>query len=124
MNKGNLPPLSVANQLLPDIYTHFTGIHTHVSYHPTTNLARFMHCYIDVSGLAQVWTKFNLELVKLIDVFKSNVYPENFINTCFKTFHDNKHRIKEKVKAVLKKLCFLVLSFHVPFQYHCKLEPS
>ena len=43
------------------------------------------------------WNKFHLVLVKLMDVFKSNVYPENFINNCFKTFLDNKHRIQGKV---------------------------
>ena len=55
------------------------------------------------------WTKFHLELVKLMDVFKSNGYPENFINNCFKTFLDNKHKIQEKVITVTKKPLFLVL---------------
>ena len=40
------------------------------------------------------WTKFKLELVKLMDAFKSNGYPENFMNNCFKRFLDNKHRIQ------------------------------
>ena len=43
------------------------------------------------------WTKFHLELVKLMDVFRSNGYSENFINNCFKKFLDNKHRIQQKV---------------------------
>ena len=37
-------------------------------------------------------TKFHLELGKLIDAFKSNGYPENFINNCFKVFLNNKYR--------------------------------
>ena len=49
----------------------------------------------------------HLELVKLMDVFKSNGYPENFINNCFKTFLDNKHRVQEKVITVPKKPLFL-----------------
>ena len=37
------------------------------------------------------WTKLHLELVKLMDVFKS-AYPANIIINCFNTFLDNKHR--------------------------------
>ena len=36
------------------------------------------------------WTKFHLELVKLMDNFKSNGYAEKIINNCFKEFLDNK----------------------------------
>ena len=35
-----------------------------------------------------------------MDVFKSNGYPETFINNCFKTFLDNRDRIQEKVVTV------------------------
>ena len=59
------------------------------------------------------WTKFYLELVKSMGVFKSNVYPENFIYNCFKTFLD--HRIQEKVITVPKKPLFLVLPYLGPF---------
>ena len=52
------------------------------------------------------WTKFHLELLKLIHVFKNKVYSENFINNCFKTFLENKYRILEKAIAVPKKPCF------------------
>ena len=58
-----------------------------------------MHCYVDVSGFAQSFT-----LNWLMDIFKSNDYPENFINDFFKlsmiffqSFLDSKHRIQEKV---------------------------
>ena len=53
------------------------------------------------------WTKFHLELVKLIDVFKNNDYPEKFINNYFKVFLDNKKRIQCKVITV--PTLFLVL---------------
>ena len=43
------------------------------------------------------WTKFHLELVKLMDLFKSDSYTKNFINDCLKTFLDNKHRIQKKI---------------------------
>ena len=52
------------------------------------------------------WTKFHLELVKLMDVFKSNGCPENFINNCFNTFLDNKHKIQEELITVPKKPLF------------------
>ena len=55
------------------------------------------------------WTKFHFELVKLMNVFKSNGYPETFINNLFKTFLDNKHRIKENMITVPKKPLFLDL---------------
>ena len=49
-----------------------------------------------------------------MDAFKSNDYPENFISNCFKTFPDNKHRIKEKKKTVPKKPLFSVLPYYGP----------
>ena len=54
------------------------------------------------------------ELVMLMVIFKNNGYPENFINNCFKTFFDNKHRIQEKVITVPKKPLFLVLAYLGP----------
>ena len=79
MNKANLLPLSTANQLIAKFI-----IILIVSYHPPTRCFRI---YSD-------WTKFHLELVTLMDVFKSSGYLENFINM-FETDLDNKHRIKE-----------------------------
>ena len=81
-----------------------------------------MHCYIDLPR----WTKFHSELVKLMDVFKSNGYPEKFINNCFKTFLDNKHRIQEKVLTVPKKSLFFVFLYLGPLslQTRTKLRKS
>ena len=50
-------------------------------------------------------------LVKLMDVFKSKVYPENSINNSFKTFLDNKHRMQEKLITVPKEPLLLVLRY-------------
>ena len=57
-------------------------------------------------------------------VFQNNSYPENFINNCFKTFLDNKHRIQENVITVTKKPLFLVLPYLGPlsFQTRTKLK--
>ena len=66
--------------------------------------------------------KFHLELFKLMDVYKSNGYPENFINGCFNGFLHEKHRIQEKVITVPKKPFFV--SFFTLDDYHCKLEPT
>ena len=60
------------------------------------------------------WQIFKSALVYL---FKSNDYPESFINNCFKAFLGNKHRMKEKVTNVPK---FFVL----PYYYHYKLQTS
>ena len=72
------------------------------------------------------WAKFRLELVKLIDVFKNNGFPENFINNCYKVFLDNKYRVREKLIAVPKKTLFLVLSYLGPLslQTRTKLRKS
>ena len=55
-----------------------------VSYHPVTKLACYIHYYIDVSGFPQIGPSFTQNW--LIDVFKSNGYPKNFINNCLKCF--------------------------------------
>ena len=72
------------------------------------------------------WTNFHLELVKLIDVFKNNGYPENFINNFLKVFLDNKYRVREKVITVPKKTLFLVLPYVGPLslQTRTKLRKS
>ena len=58
------------------------------------------------------WTEFHLELVKLMDVFKRSGYPDNFINKCFETFLDNKHRIQEKV-ITLPQIPLLLVLFYL-----------
>ena len=70
--------------------------------------------------------RLDLELVKLIDVFKNNGYPENFINNCFKFFLDNKYRIREKVITVPMKTLVLVLPYLGPlsFQTRTRLRKS
>ena len=52
-----------------------------------------------------------------MNVLKSNGYPENFANNCFKTFLDNKHGIQKVVTAVPKKSLFLVLPY-LGHHYH------
>ena len=107
MNKANLQPLSTAKQLLVEFILILT-----VSYHPPTTMihASLYECF----WICLDWTKFHLELVKLIDAFKSNCYPENFINNCLKTFLDNKLRIQEKVITDPKKPLLSVLPYLGP----------
>ena len=83
----------------------FSGIYTHFdSFLPSSNKIGLLHTLLyRCFRICSDWTKFHLELVKLIDVFKNNGYPENFINNCFKVFLDNKYRVKEKVMTVPKK---------------------
>ena len=97
------------------IYTHFdskptfSGIYTHFdSLLPSSNKIGLLHILLyRCFRITSDWTKFHLELVKLIDVFKNNGYPDNFINNCFEVFLDNKHRVREKKdKLCLRKLCF------------------
>ena len=91
----------------------FSGIYTHFdSFLPFSNKIGLLRTWLyKYFRICSDWTKFHLELVKLIDVFKSNGYPENFINNCFKVFLKNKYRIQEKVKTVPKKTLFLVLPY-------------
>ena len=103
------------------IYTHFD------SFLPSSSKIGLLHillyiCFHVCSG----WMKFHLELVKLIDVFKCNGYPENFINNCFKVFLDNRYRIQEKVITVPKKTVVLVLLYLEPLslQTGTKLRKS
>ena len=78
------------------------------------------------SRICSDWTKLQLELVQLIDVFKSNGYPDNFINNCFQVFLDKKYRVREKVITVPKKNLFLVLPYLGPLslQTETKLRKS
>ena len=106
----------------------FRGIYTYFnSFLPSSYKIGLTHtllyrCFWICSG----WSRFHLELVKLMDVFKSKGYPENFINNCFKPFLDNKHRIQEKVTTLPKKPLFLVLAYLGPLslQTRTKLRKS
>ena len=67
------------------IYTHFD------SFLPSGNKIGLLHTLLyRCFQICSDWTKFHLELVNLIDVFKNNDYPENFIHNCYKEFMDNK----------------------------------
>ena len=51
------------------------------------------------------WIKFDIEVVKLINVLKKNGYHENFICDCFKMFIDNRHILNENTPTVQNNLC-------------------
>ena len=91
----------------------FSGICTHFdSFLPSSYKIGLLHTLLyRCFRICSDWTKFHLELVKLIDVFKNNGYLENFINNCFKVFLDNKYRVQEKVITVPKKTLVLVLPY-------------
>ena len=103
-----------------EIYTHFD------SFLSSSNKIGLLHTLYRCFWICSDWTKFLLELVKLIDVFKNNGYPENFINNWFKVFLDNKYRVREKVITVPKKTLFLVLPYLGPLslQTRTKLRKS
>ena len=108
--------------------TTFSGVYTHFdSFLPSSNKIGLLHtslfrCFRIFSD----WTKFHLELVKLIHFFKNKGYPDNFINNCFKVSLDNKYRVREKVITVPKKTLFLVLPYLGPLslQTRTKLRKS
>ena len=72
------------------------------------------------------WTNFHLELVKLIYFFKSNGYPDNFINTFLKIFFNNEHRVQEQMVTAPKKPLVLILFYLEPLslQTRTKLRKS
>ena len=102
----------------------FSGIYTHFdSFLPSSNKIDWLHTLLyRCFQICSDWTKFHLELVKLIDVFKNNGYPGNFINNCFKVFLDNKYRVREKVITVPKKTLFLVLPYLGPLSLQTRTK--
>ena len=99
--KGKFTTSIYREPTFSEIYTHFD------SFLPSSNEIGLLHtllyrCFRTCSD----WTKFHLELVKLIDVFEKNGYLENFINNCSKLLLDNKYRMQGKVITVPKNLCF------------------
>ena len=90
----------------------FRGIYTHFdSFLQSTYKIEMIHTLLyGCLPIPLNWTKFHLKLVKLMDVFKCNGYPNNFINcfNCFKTFLDNKHGMQVKVTILPKKSLLLV----------------
>ena len=91
----------------------FSGIYTHFdSFLPSSNKIGLLHTLLyRCFRICSDWTKFHLELVNLIDLFKNIGYHENFINIFLKVFLDNKYRVREKVITVTKKTLFLVLPY-------------
>ena len=106
----------------------FKGIYTHFDDSlASSNKIGLLHTLLcRCFRICSDWTKFHLELVKLIDIFKNNCYPENFINNCFKVFLDKKYRAREKMTTVPKKTLFLVLPYLGPLslQTRTKLRKS
>ena len=78
----------------------FSGIDNHFNdFLPSTYKIGMVHALLyRCLWIFSDWTKFQLELVKLMDVSKTNHYAENSINNCVKTYI-NKHRIQDKVIA-------------------------
>ena len=106
---------------LSGIYTHFD------SFFPSSNKIGLLHTLLYwCFRICLDWTKFHLELTKLIDVFKNNGYLESFINNCFKVFLESKYRVREKVITLPKKTLFLVLSYlgPLPLQTRTKFKKS
>ena len=99
----------------------FSGIHTR--FLPSSNETALLHALLyRCFWICSDYTKFHLELVKLIDVFKNNGYPEKFINNCFKVFLDNKYRVREKVITVPMKTLFLVLPYLGPLSLQTRTK--
>ena len=54
---------------------------------------------------------FHQHLILLREIFKKNVYPENFIDRCFNLFLNRIHILKENVSTVENKPLPLVLPY-------------
>ena len=72
------------------------------------------------------WTQFHTQLTFLKEIFRKNVYPENFIGKCFKKFLNNVHLVKENVPTVEKKRLLLVLPYlgKISLQTRTKLQQA
>ena len=85
----------------------------------------FLPSWKDFSGcfwISPDWTKFHSELVKLMYVFKSNGYRENFSIIVLKRFWIKKHRIQEKVVTAPKKPLFLALLYLEPLSLQTRFK--
>ena len=85
-----------------------------VFYHSVTKLHTLLITYIIIHYyLLLIISAYIIcsHWIKFLDVFKSNGYPENFINNYFKVFLDSKYRILEKLITVPKKTLVLLLSY-------------
>ena len=71
----------------------------------------------------QLLAEFHLELINLMDAFKSNSYAENFLNNFLKMFLDNKHKTEEKVITRPNKPLFLVLPDLGPLPLQTNTKP-
>ena len=117
MNKTNLLLLFTVNQLLLE-FTHFDRFLS------STYKVGMIHtllckCFRSCSD----WmTKFQFEFVKLMNVFISHSYPENFINNCFKVFLNSKYWIQEKVATLANTLLFLVLPYLGPLSLQTRTK--
>ena len=91
----------------------FSGVYAHFySFLPSTYKVGRIHTLLyRCFRICSDWTKFQLKLVKLMNIFKNNGYPENFINNFSKTLLDNKNRMQGKMTTV-------------PESGHYKLKPS
>ena len=106
----------------------FSGIYTYFdNFLPSSNKIGLLHTSLyRCFRICSDWTKFQLESFKLIDVFKNNGYPEDFINNCFKVFLNNKYGERETVITVPKNTLFLVFPYLGPLsvQARTKLRKS
>ena len=106
----------------------FNTVCTHFNrFLPSTYKIGMLHmllygCFLIYSD----WTEFHSQFFKLMDVFKSSGYFDNFISNRFKASFDNKHRIQEKVITVLKKPLFLAFPYFgsLSLQTRTKLRKS
>ena len=105
---SNIDQSTIKSTLIIYSPEHLKGFQSYLnSCHVSISYTLLKRCF----WICSDWTKFYLEMVQLIDAFKSISYPENFINNCFKAFLDNKQRLQEKRITVPKKHLFLVLSY-------------
>ena len=86
MNKANVQSLPTENQFLAGFIVIWAVIFSPSTYKIGMINILLYRCFRIFSD----FTKFHLEMVKLMNIFKSNGYPKNFINNYFKTFLDNK----------------------------------
>ena len=56
--------------------------------------------------ICSYWTLFHNEIEELKHIFLKNEYLENFIDSSFKEFVDNRYVVKQKVPTVERKISF------------------
>ena len=113
--------MSIKNKTFSVTYTHFDSFLSN-----TYNIGMINTLLNKCFQICSNWSMFHSRLTFLREIFRNIVYPENFIDRCFKLFLNRTHILKVKVPTVDKKPLQLVLPYlgTISLQTRTELQKS